>query len=394
MEETKGGAGDGGAGDGGAGDGGAGDGSKPGTELTREQVMAQRAEKKKLKEARKNKSAGAPPPAGGSGDNEGVTRKPKQPQVAKKQEPGGPGKPKKLQSDTTATVSDPQKAVQKQHQQQAARPQIQKGQQKSQQVPQPPSAPDVEQLLKPKRPPETTATSATPETSLATVPSIPAVPTHSSTPERSTATAPKYIFESTIQSLFKLKAVRVKDKNYKLHPIFHKLGVKLIHNVIRGTNLRCAKLLHAVKDYVQEYETPVGSTFKHTLADDFQLNMDTLRRRCPFAIGMNNAVDFLSAYFIAMEQETNDVNTLKEEIMDTIDQYIEEKIEKGVEAIILYAVQKIAPGDILMIYSITDALLDLLVRASDQDIAYELILVQTPETMLDIPNILEKLGTR
>lgn len=387
-----------------------GAGGDPGTpELTREQVMAQRAEKKKIKEARKNKSSNS-----SDGGTPGTPEpKPQTPKANKGQKPKGetPGKQQQQQKSET-----PEGKQQKQQQSRADKDNVTLTEEEQLQrefeefKPRKTSSPRDPFPDSTSISPENTAystvisteTSELSESSSGQSTTLKALTEDSKagTPERSSLGSKSIIdFQSTIQSLFTVNIAPnlVKDITFQLHPLFHNLGVKLIHNVIRGTNLRCVKLLETIKEYVRSYETPSGMSFKHGLSNDLQMNMDALRRKCPFAIGMNNAVEHLTAFLYKLDQDVKDIHVQKDKIRDEIDVYVEEKIEKAVEAIVLYGGEKVRSGDVIMIYSITEAVLSLLEKAANGDEgeegkSFELIIIQTPETMLDIPVLLKKLG--
>ncbi|ODM87378.1 Translation initiation factor eIF-2B subunit delta [Orchesella cincta] len=177
-----------------------------------------------------------------------------------------------------------------------------------------------------------------------------------------------------------------------LHPLFHSIAIKISNNVIRGANSRCVKLLGAIKDFVQSYELPPGTSWKHSLSADLKASMDLLKTQCPFAISMSNSLDFvLSSLHNMNEGEDRSVNDLKGDLLKMIDQYVEEKVEKAVEAIVIYGLEKIAPGDKIMVYSITEAVIALLLKAAENGIHFELIVIQTPESMEEISELLNKL---
>lgn len=374
-----------------------GGGGPPGQELTREQVEAQRKAKKLLKEARKNKSLAG----GGGGAGEGGT--PQAPAVQKEKAPKQSkpqGSEKQQQKPAWATTpgDKEQKPKQQQQKQQkdsgkpkASNQSDQKEPQKQSQLKQAGESsemPGKETVVKDTL--VTPVATAEPATKVISVD-----PSKDSTPDRTSLGKTPVEFQSTIQSLFKVKRApdSIKDKKFQLHPLFHSLGVKLRNDVVRGTNQRTVALLNAIKDFVTSYETPSGIIFKHGVSAKLKLNIDMLRRKCPFAIGMNNAVEFLSVSLSKMDQEIGDVSQQKAEIIDTIDQYIEEKIEKAVEAIVYYGNEKdiIRTGDVVIIFSITEAVLSLLDKMAER-CTYEIILVHTPETVKDIPLLLNKLS--
>ncbi|CAL8135692.1 unnamed protein product [Orchesella dallaii] len=198
---------------------------------------------------------------------------------------------------------------------------------------------------------------------------------------------------SVIHSLFKPKKGKelAQSNVSKLYPPFYNVGLKVRNNVIRGANSQCVKLLDAIKDYVRCYDVPPGTTFKHGLFADLEGNMENLKTVCSFSISMSNAVQFLLFYLHNMPDDDGKVIDFKNEILDVIDQYIVEKIEKAVEAIVLYGLEKINEGDKIMVYSITEALMSLLVKAAEDGISYELILIQTRETKVELADVLEKL---
>jgi len=199
---------------------------------------------------------------------------------------------------------------------------------------------------------------------------------------------------SVIHSLFQLKKGEdfAKAKAFQLHPLFYNIGLKVRNNAIRGANSKCVKLFEAIKDYVRSYEVPPGAAFKHGLSGDLEANINHLKTTCPFSISMNNAVQFVLFYL--HNYHGGNLVDLKNELLGMIDQYLEEKIAKAVEAIVLYGLEKINPGNKIMVYSITEALTSLLVKAVEKGIPFELILIQLPNNMLELSELLEKLSKK
>ncbi|ODM97405.1 Translation initiation factor eIF-2B subunit delta [Orchesella cincta] len=368
----------------------------PSEDISRDDVRAQREAKKLAKAARKNKSLGKPT------DPESVGEEKPSSQIQGKEAPVKQTGPKPPTKETPVKQTGPktqaketpakQPGLKTQAKETPAKSQVKETPTK-QSVPKPQAkeTPGQKETRSSPKPADTTESAKKTEDK----PAAPEIKPIEITQPLPTVDLQKSDSSSAIHALFRQKKGKeiTKARAYKLHPLFYNIGVKVRNNVIRGANSRCVKLLEAIKDYVRCFDVPSGTTFKHGLFGDLEANMNCLRTTCPFSISMNNAVQFVLYYVHNMEDDDGIIVDYKNEILDMIDQYVEEKIEKAVEAIVLYGLEKINKGDKIMVYSITESLTSLVVKAAEEGIAYELILIQTPETIAELPDLLEKLKT-
>ncbi|RZC39882.1 translation initiation factor eIF-2B subunit delta [Asbolus verrucosus] len=120
--------------------------------------------------------------------------------------------------------------------------------------------------------------------------------------------------------------------NYKnVHPAFVRLGVQYSTKKILGSNARCRALLIAVKCLINDLQTPPKQEFCRYLEQILQSGVDYLQSCRAFAVSMSNALRHFKLKL--QEATTLDDSDKKETLLNNINTYISEEIDKAGEAI-------------------------------------------------------------
>lgn len=75
----------------------------------------------------------------------------------------------------------------------------------------------------------------------------------------------------------------------RVHPSIARLGVQYSERTIVGSNARCIAFLHALRQVVQDFETPAKKEFGRSLDGAVKYHVDHLHKCRPLAVSVYNA---------------------------------------------------------------------------------------------------------
>lgn len=75
----------------------------------------------------------------------------------------------------------------------------------------------------------------------------------------------------------------------QVHPSIARLGVQYAQRTIVGCNARCIAFLHALRQVVQDFETPAKKEFGRSLDAAVKHHVDHLHKCRPLAVSVFNA---------------------------------------------------------------------------------------------------------
>lgn len=160
------------------------------------------------------------------------------------------------------------------------------------------------------------------------------------------------------------------------HPDIVKFGLQCSLGFIRGSNARCVGLLTILKRLVSDYVTPADKDlcrdFSELLHEELMV-LDKCRR---LSVSMENAFRHLRWNITNMSRNTPE-SQAKEELLQVIDNYIMEKVDKADDAILIKALEKIENGDVIAIFSASSLILKILVRAKQEKKEFSVIVVDS-----------------
>lgn len=134
-----------------------------------------------------------------------------------------------------------------------------------------------------------------------------------------------------------------------IHPAFVQLGVQYLHKIVLGSNARCLALLSALKMLVQDYSAPTNQEFCRALESYLQKCVDYLQKCRPLAVSMMNTLRYFKLRLTQIDTNLSD-SEKKSELLNTIDNYVLDEIEKAGEAISLKVQDKVTNGDVILTY--------------------------------------------
>lgn len=99
---------------------------------------------------------------------------------------------------------------------------------------------------------------------------------------------------------------------------------------------------------ISDYRTPANEELSRGLGAEFTRSLGFLQRCRPVSVSMSNAVKHLRAQVTRCKGDEAEV---KEELIEWVDTYVKDQLEKAAEAISISVRQKIADGDVILTYS-------------------------------------------
>ncbi|NXK68785.1 EI2BD factor, partial [Sylvietta virens] len=134
-----------------------------------------------------------------------------------------------------------------------------------------------------------------------------------------------------------------------IHPAVVRLGLQYSQGIINGSNARCIALLEVFKQLIRDYSTPPNEELSRDLVAKLKPHISFLNQCRPLSASMGNAIKFLKKE-ISCLPDTLREDEAKEKLQDVIDKYLREKIVLAAEAISRSAFEKINDHDVILVY--------------------------------------------
>ncbi|NXR63975.1 EI2BD factor, partial [Rhadina sibilatrix] len=134
-----------------------------------------------------------------------------------------------------------------------------------------------------------------------------------------------------------------------IHPAVVRLGLQYSQGIINGSNARCIALLEVFKQLIRDYSTPSNEELSRDLVAKLKPHISFLNQCRPLSASMGNAIKFLKKE-ISCLPDTLREDEAKEKLQDVIDKYLREKIVLAAEAISRSAFEKINDHDVILVY--------------------------------------------
>ncbi|XP_023036992.1 translation initiation factor eIF-2B subunit delta isoform X1 [Drosophila willistoni] len=135
----------------------------------------------------------------------------------------------------------------------------------------------------------------------------------------------------------------------QVHPSIARLGVQYAQRTVVGSNARCIAFLHALRQVVNDFETPAKKEFGRSLDAAVKHHVDHLHKCRPLAVSVFNAYKQFKNQLTQLPTDKPETE-LKELLGHFIDTYIENQIGKAAQAISSFLQEKITDGDVLLTF--------------------------------------------
>ena len=161
-----------------------------------------------------------------------------------------------------------------------------------------------------------------------------------------------------------------------IHRSVLRLGLQMAEGVITGSNARVVAMLLAFQDVIRDFTCPPAKVLSRELETCLKYQIQYLVDCRPQSMPMGNAIKWLKLRVGHAPPHLPEAE-VKQMLCDTIDTYLHERIELADQAILSYAVQRIAPGDVLLVYSCSHLIETILLEAHKQEKKFRVIVADT-----------------
>ncbi|KZF26646.1 IF-2B-domain-containing protein [Xylona heveae TC161] len=162
-----------------------------------------------------------------------------------------------------------------------------------------------------------------------------------------------------------------------VHPAVLALGLQMSNYVICGSNARCIATLLALKRVIESYTTPPGhSLSRHLTSHHLSPQIDYLVSCRPMSVSMGNAIRWLKLEISKVDPDTPE-NEAKEDLCDSIDNFIRERITVADQVIATSAGGKIQNGDVVLTYAKSSIVQQTLIEAHKRGVQFRVIVIDS-----------------
>ena len=178
--------------------------------------------------------------------------------------------------------------------------------------------------------------------------------------------------------------------NPNLHPAVLSLGLQYADGSIRGANSRCKAMFRAFKQVINDYTFPTDmKDFRQDLENRVLKPAFSYWTQCRIhSVTMGNAFTFLKLAVANLDRDLK-LPEVKSILSESMDAFIEERIEFADKAICEYASSKIMEGDVILTYA-KNELIQILLSNQAQVKKFRVILVDS-RPLLEGKDMLDKL---
>ncbi|ALC41705.1 eIF2B-delta, partial [Drosophila busckii] len=164
--------------------------------------------------------------------------------------------------------------------------------------------------------------------------------------------------------------------NALVHPAMARLGVQYAERKVVGSNARCIAFLHALRQVVQDFETPAKKEFGRSLDAAVKHHVDHLHKCRPLAVSVSNAYKQFKNQLTQLPTDQPETE-LKELLEHFIDTYIENQIGKAAQAISSFLQEKITDGDVLLTFACSSLIQFICEEAKRRQVNFRVIVVDS-----------------
>ncbi|XP_038051378.1 translation initiation factor eIF-2B subunit delta-like [Patiria miniata] len=165
-----------------------------------------------------------------------------------------------------------------------------------------------------------------------------------------------------------------------IHPAILRLGLQYAEGIICGANARCIAMLHAFKQVIADYTTPPQKELSRDLESKIKPYISFLNVCRPKSVSMGNAIKHLKLQISHIPQDMTDAKA-KEHLYECIDNYVKEKILLAAVAISKDAIKKINDGDVILIYTCSSLIRQVLCDAHRAGKKFRVVIVDSRPKM-------------
>lgn len=159
-----------------------------------------------------------------------------------------------------------------------------------------------------------------------------------------------------------------------VHPAVVRLGTQYTNLIVKGANARVLAFMNAIKSVIEDYETPAQKVFSRGLDETIDIARNYLDKCRPIAVSVTNGIKFIKWQINQLpKNETESVQ--KTILLDSIDTYIRDQLDKATEAISIQVQEKISDGDVILTFGCSSVVQNILDEAKKSKRDFSVIVV-------------------
>lgn len=161
-----------------------------------------------------------------------------------------------------------------------------------------------------------------------------------------------------------------------IHPAIIQLGVQYSSGIVKGCNARGLAFMNAIKSVIDDYETPSQKEFSRSLEDAIKSCVNYLQKCRPLAVSMTNAMKYIQWQLRQLPKLMIESDGEQKAILlEQLDTYVRDQMDKAAEAISITVQQKISDGDVILTFGCSSVILNILNEAKKSTRDFRVIVV-------------------
>ncbi|ORX41983.1 hypothetical protein BCR36DRAFT_587563 [Piromyces finnis] len=162
-----------------------------------------------------------------------------------------------------------------------------------------------------------------------------------------------------------------------IHPAVLILGLQFSEFIIDGGNARCIAMLNAFKKVISDYKTPTGTSLSRHLTSHISKQVEFLSNCRTLCGSMKTAIRYVKTEISKLSIDLPDEDA-KSLLCELIDNFIRDRIYLADKIIITNGLKKIKENDVILTYSYSTIVSDLLLEAHQkQKINFSVVVVDS-----------------
>jgi len=161
-----------------------------------------------------------------------------------------------------------------------------------------------------------------------------------------------------------------------IHPAIVKLGLQYAAGIITGSNSRCIALLCAFKQVINDYVTPPSKELSRDLESTIKPCISFLTQCRHLSVSMGNAIKYLKTQINQSPIDKSEEEA-KELLIESIDNFISERVILAGQAISNFAKTKISDGDKVLVYGFSSLVINILKDAKKCGRKFHVVIVDS-----------------
>jgi len=151
-----------------------------------------------------------------------------------------------------------------------------------------------------------------------------------------------------------------------IHPAVIILGLQFSEFIIDGGNARCIAMLNAFKKVISDYKTPPGTSLSRHLTSHISKQVEFLSNCRTLCGSMKTAIRYVKTEISKLSIDLPDEDA-KSLLCELIDNFIRDRIYLADKIIITNGLKKIKENDVILTYSYSSIVSDLLLEAHQKE---------------------------